>query len=169
MSIGEAAGPYLIKALEDPDRNFRGKILQVLRNSRADLGPAVPRLIDLMKESGQQFAVLELLARCGPAAAPAVPALIGYLAKTEDGYDFHAVSALGGVGSAAAPAVPTLIRALESGMAKNDIHVLVYTTIALGKIGPSARQSLPMLNKLTAHESEPVRKAVVEAIRLIQH
>ncbi len=83
--------------------------------SRADIAPALPRLMALLNEQDaavRGHAIIALRA-AGPDAAPAVPALIGVLSEEGvSGMVEMAAETLGRIGPAAVPAVPFLCRLL---------------------------------------------------------
>jgi hypothetical protein len=67
------------------------------------------------------------------------------------------------MGPAAEPVVPELVQVLEQGGTSQT-----YAAAALGKLGGSAKNALPALQKLVDHPEEDVRATVQEAISAIE-
>ena len=74
----------------------------------AGLGGLRRRLVD--GRVADRVAAAEALARCGAAAAPAVPALVGCLNRDPDQVRIAATYALGAIGSPAIPALTAVLR-----------------------------------------------------------
>ena len=98
-----------------------------------------------------RWKALEALAKLGPQAEPAVPALINRLAEEYDRY--RAIDVLGAIGPAAAPAVPALLHHLAYTLSVEDKLYRDESTEAIGiietlaKIGPAAREAVPLLQQ----------------------
>jgi len=107
------------------------------------------------------FATTEL-AKLGPAAAPAAPALaraLGY--PRRDCY--MAGKALVAIGPAAEPAIPELVRALKS-----DLPICrQYAAFALGIIGESSKCAVPEIAQLLWDSDPFVRGTVAPALEAI--
>jgi HEAT repeat protein len=72
--------PVIVAMLRDPAGTRRGSLLRLLDLLGPEAAPAVPALIDVLRDEGQSqdhFWVLEILRRIGPAAAEAVPVIGG--------------------------------------------------------------------------------------------
>lgn len=151
--------------------------------------PAVPALIRLLKErdDGMRLFAAFTIARMGPVAEDAAPALIAILKnkpakqaaapddKQKGGSDsgmnifqMHAESrpifafALGAIGPKAKAGVPTLIDA-----SKEPIPMRLAAIDALGKIGPSAEAAVPQLIRFLSDPDFPVRLRSEAALALI--
>jgi HEAT repeat protein len=102
---------------------------------------------------------VEVLARFGAGARPAVPVLIPLLAREDPKLRALVATTLGRIGPGAAEAVPALRGCLTAG----EADVRVAAARALGSIGPPARPAAPHLRKLLADESPDVRIAAAAA------
>jgi HEAT repeat protein len=102
----------------------------------------------------------------GPAAAPAVPALIDALGDPDRWVREGAGKALAAVGPGAAAAVPALMKTLSD----EDDYVRVRAAQALGAIGPAAKEAIPLLEFHAADpdESEGVHLHAKDAVRRIR-
>ncbi len=150
-------------------------------------GPAVPALIELLdgKDEEMRPIVAHVLADMGPAAAPAVPALIRALQSDQKGLEFGdrpeilrmwAICALRRIGPPASEAIPHLRKLLtqyKNGENGDDLTGLVS---ALDKIGYSPVPDL--LEILRNGEEEPgyelallgsQAKTAVPALRELLH
>ena len=117
----------------------------------AQIGPtALAPLIDLFTSEGTKPGepdgrnnIAIALKAMGPAAAPAVPALIKALNHPNPRVRQHVPDILGngGVGAAGKAAIPALIKAL----ADPDEFVRARVEIALGSFGPDAESAIPAL------------------------
>jgi hypothetical protein len=108
-----------------------------------------------------RWKALEALAKLGPQAESAVPALI---TRLEDDYDrYRAISVLGAIGPAAAPAVPALLDRLAYTLSVEDKLYRDESTEAIGiietlaKIGPTARVAVPLLRKALKDQVSTIR------------
>jgi HEAT repeat protein len=97
----------------------------------------------------------------GPAAQPAVGALIGALQDSSDLVRGFTVRALGEIGPAASSAVPALI------VAMNWADSLLHAIEALGRIGRAARVAIPALRAKLRDRAADVRRAVRLALARI--
>ncbi len=106
--------------------------------------PAVPALIDALKEKKVAYWACLALAEIGPPAAPAAPALADVL-KTDARPEVRreAALALGSIGPGAAIAVPTLTEAL----CDREVTVAAGAAYALGRIGAEAKPAEAALAK----------------------
>ncbi|HEV3341074.1 MAG TPA: HEAT repeat domain-containing protein [Pirellulales bacterium] len=154
----EVVAPVLIKAIQDKDPAVISNAVDAL----ASLGPAiVPRLAKngLQNKDLQLYAV-RVLAKIGPAAKGAAPALAEALKEAEGEYRREVQFVLGTFGADAAPAVPELIKSLAS----DDDHVRSSAIYALGKIGPAAKEAAPELRKMLAGNDDFARFAATWAL-----
>jgi len=129
-------------------------------NAFASLGSrAVPHAIVALKDPQRRVRAMQVLARIGPDAAPAVPALAELLKAGDAPTKTEALYALGAVGPGAEPAVETIITQLGD----TDPRVAQAASYALGKIGPAANAAIPALAKLGQSEDELLRLTSVWA------
>jgi HEAT repeat protein len=75
------------------------------------------------------------------------------------------VEALGEHGEKAASAVPLMTALFAKSSNDRDLKVAIIQT--LGKIGPGAKDALPLLSKQLQSPDENVRRAAAEAIQAI--
>jgi hypothetical protein len=111
----------------------------------------------------------------GPAAGPAIPALIQVLAGPALELPGHftgvrlansrrtAARALAEIGPDARPAVPALIALLQ---ARADFNAACYCH-ALGRIGPDAKAALPALEDATQSDNRGIRLAAATALTMV--
>lgn len=133
--------PLFVKALEDADPAVRTHVLTVL----AQLGkPAVPALVEALKNDKSEYWACLVLSEIGPDAAAAVPELTKVIesdAKPE--VRREAALALGEIGPASAPAAEVLAKSLGD----KDQAVCCAAAYALGSIGPGAKSAETALDK----------------------
>jgi HEAT repeat protein len=146
----EAVAP-LGQALRDQSLRVRGQVVQLLGR----LGPAaeetVPVLVETLKQKSLRPRVIEVLGRIGPEAKDAVPALIEALREEGPTADIEERIEI------------------SPGFGKAAVHesVRLRAVIALGQIGPEARDALPALIDAYGDENEVFRHHVAGAIRAI--
>jgi HEAT repeat protein len=162
----EMVAPALVDALEDADPGVVANAIEAL----SAFGAKALQHVDdaLENEKLRQYAV-RLIARVGPDAASAVPALIEAMRKRpqdDDDVEFlrEAQFALGAIGPGARKAVPALVRSLSS---DND-EIRASAAYALGRIGPGARAAVPALQANLKSPSEIVNLTSVLALMGIQ-
>jgi HEAT repeat protein len=135
--------PTLLKLLDRP----RGENVSEVLNVLAGLGePAVPGLVKALNFKEAQPKAAAMLARIGPAAKAATPALIEVVQTGDPIARHEALLALGAIGPAAKAVVPTAIKALQD----SDPNVRYSACYALGKIGPPALAARDALQKQLA-------------------
>ena len=176
--------PVLLEALQDPDENVRFDTARMLggllrsgdKEAVAPLGQALTdRSLRVRHE------VVDLLGRIGPAAEETVPALVEML--EQQSLRPSVIEVLGRIGPRAKDAVPALVAALKEGppvdikkhteispgFGKGVVHksVRMRAVIALGQIGPEAKDALPALIEAYRDENESFRQHVAAAITAI--
>jgi HEAT repeat protein len=153
--------PALLAAARDKSnsRAVRRRALTALGKYGAAAKRALPDLIaaldDNVEEDGNSMARSAAFALndMGPAAAPAVPALLKCLKSEDRALRGTALQALGGIGPAHPEVLPTLLRYLKT---NEPPGFAVAATMALTRIGPDARDAVPDL--LAALKSCDVKK-----------
>lgn len=146
----------LVKNLKSDEPAIRNKAAAALLTRRTEATPALVKLVERGndKERGRALA---LLARMGPDAAAAVPAvskLIDDDPEAKQRATLLAVQALGRIGPRAKESVPTLRKALQSEQPRHPLRI--EATMALGRIGPDAKDATPAL---IAALKEPTEKS----------
>jgi HEAT repeat protein len=154
----EVVAPKLVKAIQDNDAAVIGNAVDAL----ASLGPKiVPRITNnALKNKDLQLYAVRVLAKIGPDAKEAAPALAEALKDADGEYRREIQFVLGGLGADSAPAVPELIKSLAS----DDDHVRNSAIYALGKIGPAAKAAAPELRKMLSGGDDFVRFAATWAL-----
>ena len=136
----EIMGPVIQKAMENADPDALNDMLDAL----ASLGEkAVPRLVKALEREKVRPKAAAIIARIGPAAKAAVPALIEALADKNPETCSEVLFALAAIGPDAAEAVPAITQALGA----PDANVCYSVCYALGKIGPAAESAKAELEK----------------------
>lgn len=154
----EVAAPVLIKAIHDNDQSVISNAIDAL----ASLGPKiVPRVANNgLKNKELRLYAVRVLAKIGPDAKEAAPALAEALDDAEGEFRREVQFVLGLFGEDSAPAVPELIKSLSS----DDEQIRNSAVYALGKIGPAAKAASSDLRKLLASDDEFVRFAATWAL-----
>jgi HEAT repeat protein len=163
-ALGELPVPaeLITPAVIDLVRGLDPEVHAALAESLASRGEAiVPRLTGfLVQPEGRGFA-LGILARLGPKAAGAVPAIVAAAEKNADEqFTREAVFALAAIGPAAAPATDYLVSLIRQGAPP----VQYAASYALGRIGPGAAAASPALRSLLASDDAFLRTAAAWAL-----
>ena len=160
----------LAEAAANCTRNITAGLDPVLTNdSRHRIPPVLSRedrlnslLEDLQdRDNGKRVAAICQVAELGAHGAAAIPTLINSLDDSDWVVRVAAITALGEMGDNAAEAVPALIEALD----KED--VCVSAAIALGRIGPVAKEAIEPLRNLSRRKQGFDCWCAEEALRLI--
>ena len=155
----EIARPVLKKVMEDAEPEVLNDILDAL----AGLGEkAVPRLIAALDVEEMRAKAATIIARIGPPAKEAVPALIAALEDQSPETCCEVLFALAAIGPDAAEGVPALVKALGN----PEANVCYGACYALGKIGPAAMPAKAQL--LATLDSEDPFLAMAGAWALAQ-
>lgn len=152
-----AAGPVLVKALDDPDPLVRGAVVQAVGALAPDVPGAVPALVRLFPDVQAVGAV----ANFGPAGAEAVPRLIELLRHPDSKVRWNAARTLGKIGEPALPAVPELVAVMGT---DPDALAREHCAESLGQIGPKAVSAIPALVKALADPEPKVRRDAVRSL-----
>jgi HEAT repeat protein len=142
--------PALRKMLRDPKLGLQAALAMVNIDPTQAV-EAVPVLTASLEASVNQFpfAQITALKRIGPPAAAAAPALRKFLTSKRERIRIFAASALARVTPENAPeAVKALLDVF--GHTPNEIEAIV----ALGELGPAARDALPLLKKVVVTEQQ---------------
>jgi HEAT repeat protein len=118
--------PLAIKLLEDPDPAVRVRILHAIAEAGA---PAVPALIEALKNDKAAYWACIVLREIGPDAKDAVPALAEKLKDPRPEIRREAALTLGAMGEAAIAVLPQIAALL------GDEHARTAATFVLGELG----------------------------------
>jgi lysophospholipase L1-like esterase len=156
--------PRLVAALASEDTYVSAFAAWTLGNLGALASSAVADLTRALAREETNAVVAAAIARIGPAAASAVPALVEALRSPDADRRWRAARTLGRIGPAAAPAVEPLAAALgdENGVVRQ------HAARALGRIGPAARPSAAALQRATGDREEQVRREAKDALLRLQ-
>jgi len=158
--------------LQSEDEKKRWEATQELGNLMEKAKDAAPELARLMledPESAIRCNAAFALYKIGPDCRVVVPQLTQALSDPDPLVRLNATMALGKAGADAQSAVPALMEAVENPVNRRSMERFSFTIrermIAdLGDIGPGAKQSVPLLEKLLKDDSVDVRKVVVVAL-----
>jgi len=148
---GAAAVPVLSNGLRDKSTDVRA----AATTSLGKVGMADPKAIQaLIEELGDQEPLIRglsalALKSIGPKATAAVTKLSEALDDPAEWVRVSAAEALGEIGPAAGPAAHAL--ALKIVDKKEGRFVFRESMLALGKIGPNAKDALPELREVAGH------------------
>ncbi len=170
--LGEAAVPALIEALRaegQGSEEFGDSIditIAILQTLQQIGGPAAPALTQALGEDELAYRIGFTLEELGPAAKPALPALIDVV-ENKDNDDLTrslAADAIGKIGPAATDAVPTLIRVARDEDNQEDLRCSAL--LSLGHVGESAREATPHLIEIMGEplDFDMVRWNAAEAL-----
>jgi len=165
-SHADIVGPALVAAMQDSDPRVVRHALDAL----ATIGPKIlPRVIEALKDNLRRHFAAALIYRLGPAAAPAVPAIIETLRvpPANEGdvmFRRQAQLALSAIGPEAKDAIPLLIESLAS----EDLEVRGTACYALGKMGPAAAEAVPELEKRLGELDGGMRTPFIWALMQIR-
>lgn len=136
----KAAVPALLTALGDDKNSVTMHAAWALGRIGSE---AVPQLIETLADARRHYAVVVILGDIGPAAEPAVGALLALLAEPglEQELGREILLALAHIGPGAHEAVPALLKILEDDQSK----LRASAAWALARIG--AREAVPILIK----------------------
>jgi HEAT repeat protein len=151
-------------ALASDDTYVRAFGAWRLGNFGEAAGPAVPGLVGALEDAEVHTVVSAALARVGPGATVAVPALLAELSSDDANRRWRAARALGRIGPGADSAVPSLARSLFD---PNE-GVRRHAARALGRLGPRALDAAAELQRATGDPDEGVRREAEKALKRIQ-
>ena len=136
-----------LKNLTDSNPKARWQAARALREMGERAEASVPALVQTIEADASvdvQVEAILALGAIGKGRPTAVAALTDLLPRLGPVLKGYAVIALGDSGSGASDAVPALVKFLESA---TDSEPVILSIIALGRIGPSARQAVSVIEK----------------------
>jgi HEAT repeat protein len=156
----------LTEALNDSDPQVRAAAAWAISQIGPQAAPAIPALGKALADTDPRVRIQAALAfrAMGQAGVSGIPELIRALNDPVDYVRASAVEGLGSMGPAAHTAVKPLIERLQA----KDEHgiVLGRVAVALGDIGPDAKEALPVLEQ--AIKSHRLSTQAEEAILKIE-
>lgn len=166
-----------IKALEDKQAKVRLQAATALGRLGFEARPAVPALIERLKDQDEMVCQAAARALSQVAGVPDLVRLLGHKDARVRRWGAFAIGdlrrVLGGMHptsivvdkfqSELKPAVPALIEALQD---KND-KVQAEVVAALGAIGPPAKEAVPKITALLKHPDKLLRRTAASALWFI--
>ncbi|HEX6812842.1 MAG TPA: HEAT repeat domain-containing protein [Planctomycetota bacterium] len=120
--------PAIVKCLRTPGAR------ETVATAIASIGePGLKHVIEGLQDNAVNLELCDGLAAMGPAAKPAVPALLQLLAKRGVRGREGAADALGAIGDPSA--VPGLVAVVDEALPKNDIMLFSVATRSLAALG----------------------------------
>ena len=177
--IGSQALPALddlTAALDDADPAIREEAAAAIASIGAEAAPAVPKLHDALKAGvadggpvGVAYTAAYALGKIGPAAKPAAETLRSLAAAKDEILATVAVWATLKISpddtSLLGVAIPALRKAVR---APQDL-VRLEAAVALGDLGPAAKEAIPILELVSEEDSvKAVRAAAAAALEKIK-
>ncbi len=166
--------PALIEALSDADKVVRNCAAITLKDMGPDASNAVPALVKIVADTGSgpqtssdpltRAAAAGALGNMGPAAAAALPTLKLVLRESVSDLRGSAAVAIWRIDSDVDTALPVLLEEIPR---VDDISKWDWI-VALGEMGPSAKQAAPQLAKeLEQHHEKWFLNYVTNALKSI--
>ncbi len=146
----------MIDLLSDPDPYQRKHGAYLLSTTGALAKPAVPKLIELLKDPVAQGEAASALGKVGAEAKDAVSGLIVFLQDKQAGYDrVYAADALGLIAQEPDKVVPVLMNVMQ-----DDIEPVTRRSAAaaLGHFGANAKVAVPFLIKAINEGDKDMRE-----------
>lgn len=155
-----AAVPALATALLESDPHVRKVAADALGAIHQEPQVAVPALAEMLK-TGECLDAVKALAKFGPEAHAALPALLDLLKDKDGTVRWQAVYALGKIGPEAKEAVPALLTALRT---DEDPLVREHSAESLGQIGAEAKTVVPALIQALKDPDQRIRRDAARSL-----
>jgi HEAT repeat protein len=145
----EPVVPSLVKLLENNQKNTRCDILRLLRDIGPQAKAAVPALTKALEDSdsGMRVIAAEALGNIGPEAKEAAGSLRAGLIDEDECVAVAAARALWFIEREKSGAIPILAHFLGVPDKGKGTMVALSAALALGEIGPGAKDAVPALVK----------------------
>lgn len=160
----KAIVPDLIEMLRHP-RSGRDVLHEktAITLARIDPETAIPFLVRGIcgEASSARYPYYETLKSLGPKGATAAPALVSMLKNDNDIETRWAANLLAGMGQAA---VPHLIEALQDALGSQAVELSSIFLTVLGRLGPEAREAVPVLLELAQDRRPELRMPAIRAL-----
>jgi len=161
------AMPLLIKMLESDDTRRRNSAAGVIRGIGPAAAEAVPALVKLLDAESfhTQYWTCRALGAIGPASVVATDDLVGLLTEGTVSVRRNAAMTLGNIGPEIGPeAVDKLIRVIDE---EFTAPVREEAVVALGKLKPFAKESVPALRKALTDPDYPLPTHTARSLWLL--
>ena len=161
--------PVFLKALHDDDHQVVGEAAKALTEMGPEAKPALPALVEAMKQEGRASLAASVISDIGPDAS-LVPALLQIVKKgqsdTRDGSRASAMHVLRLLGPAAEDATADLVPILRN---EGDQDLRVQAAQVLGAIGVEAAEAVPDLKKIALDDRRDwgIRLACAGALKRV--
>lgn len=151
VDIGPAALKDLQDALKDPDSEIQNRASVCISEIKSDM--VVTELVVQLQKGPLEMRIEAacLLNNLGPAAAKAVPALIGAMEDAPSTLRCPAMGALGEIGPAAKKAIPRMMAIAED--PNEPIEIRTVAISCVGTFGTLADEMIPRLLKQTQNNN----------------
>lgn len=162
-ALGKTGGPvaHQIARLVGSDRaRVRARATEVLKLLGPEAKGAVPELTNYLEDSRSRNAALDVLARIGPLATPAVKSIMRLLKVEQSSTRALAARALAAMGPPAVRAAPALVGLLRD----RDEDVRMAAAAALGTIGDDGEVVITALRAASRDDSWRVREVAARSL-----
>jgi len=161
-SIGQDAVPALVRILIAPNSTNQLQVFNVLGSMGTNAGPAVPVLIELLKNKDVDIAAsalntLDALLLSGATVVPAIAEIVDH-PRLHD----LAISTIVDYQSEAGPAIPRLVQCLTN----IDQDIAISAALALAQLGLKADPVAPVLMGCLKTRDSRLRQAAMVALNL---
>jgi HEAT repeat protein len=153
----------LIGALHGTDKSASHYAVRLLAELGPAAEPAIPALIEALNDDDADMRrrAADALGAIGPAAAVAIPALTDAIG---DDYGGDVIYLGSGAEAALAKIGPEAVPALAAALRHGDAGVRWEVLVALGEMGPQAKDAVPVLIELLDSEEGPDRWYAAEVL-----
>lgn len=160
---GKQLGDWVL-LLKDKDPNNQRAAAAALAKNGKKAGPAVPALLDMLKNDDSAYArqlAAYVLGYVTPEAAKTVPALVEMLQDKDAGMRRAAAGALASLGPASKSAVPELLNLLKA----KEPQQRQLAAYILGNVPTDSKEVVIALTLARKDKNEAVRQAVEAALK----
>ncbi len=151
-----------LKSIDAKDRNF-GAAMGLITLDPTIVSNAVPALVEIYNKDFSRFSQAQtcsVLAKLGPLAKRAVPALLRNMSSTNVWVRRDAELALGRILSEPELVVPAMTKALHD----PDVYIPANAVVILGDYGPAAKAAIPDLVELLKTQNPVLQDQVKYAL-----
>ena len=162
QAVDRLEDPSLIAALTDDDANLRLLVIEILSELRP-IDASLAALIVALEDPDRivRIVAVEPVARFGGTARAAIPILEGWL---DDDREYVRIAAARAIGLIDPNKIPEIMPVLLDGL-KSEVHLDQLSAVAaLGDLGESGTEAIPMLGKMLADRNPVTRLEAASAI-----